>query len=282
MENFMKTIELETLKGMSLEEINNALRTLNSKLDSTTQQYNKVVEQNRDLQGEVLFCRQVLTKISKNQDCVCSLDGTCQPQRMASNALVTNNSGSKLAKDITEFLIEMSSQDNRGAAFPYYYTVADEKERFELNCSGEYVFDTDNAEFVTVKDIICEEFEAENFEIYEEEVIEEILESVGEPHEDGRIEAALEARFEHVQRFEKELDTYYEGVFLTQKDAEEYLESAMNHHFGPNPRVITMSMSCWSRHTKTQDFFADIFKYFSVKVPPEMYYEKKDAEKAPN
>lgn len=36
----------------------------------------------------------------------------------------------QLKKKIIEFLTEMSSQNNRGTAFPYYYTIADERERF--------------------------------------------------------------------------------------------------------------------------------------------------------
>lgn len=60
---------------------------LNKQLEQSQKQYNAVVQQNQNLQQELATYREALVQISQNEHCVCSLDGTCQPQRQAMNAL---------------------------------------------------------------------------------------------------------------------------------------------------------------------------------------------------
>lgn len=173
--------------------------------------------------------------------------------------------------EIIEFLTEMSSQDNRGTAFPYYYTIADEKTRYEDNDKGEYVWCDGNA--YEIKDLIRKN---DTFDFGDKE---DVIEWLGSSCEDEKVEEFLKEEFySDYFRCNKEYDTYYEGMFLTETDAESYLKRSMNHHFGPNPRTYVKHVSCWSRHTKTMDFFQNIFEFFGVKIPPELYYEKLDKE----
>ena len=174
--------------------------------------------------------------------------------------------------EIVEFLTEMSSQDNRGTAFPYYYTIADENERYEFDSFGDCIcYDGhmwDAKEFAKERD---------------EELLHKYKKEFSYDYEDdfdidSFIENELEGEEIYNGRFRKEYDTYYEGMFLTESDAKAYLESASNHHFGPNPRTYVKHVSCWSRHTKTMDFFENLFKFFGVRKPPELYYEKLDKE----
>lgn len=264
-ETVQKQIELEVLQGMSLEEINNALRTLNTKLEQATSQNVKVTEQNRSLQGNLAAQRETLINISKNEQCVCSSDGTCQPQRAAMRTLA--GEGGELTKKIIDFLTEMSSQDNRGTAFPYIYTIADENERYEHDkYSGDCImYDSHMWE---IKDYIKEvnEYSDNQYD----------FKNMDDSDIDEFIENELEGDELYNGRFRKELDTYYEGVFFTESDAKEYLADTMNHHFGPNPRTYVDSMNKWNRTSKTTAFLTDLFNFFGVKIPPEMYYDNKD------
>lgn len=217
------------------------LEEKNKKLDKEAQDlYNK----NLELQGELAICK-------------------------------------KEAMQIKAFLTEWSSQDNRGMAFPYYYTIADENYRFEQDNGGEYFFDSHAGTIVKIADVLQEEFSNDNIEDVTEKELKDILENIGTCAEDDRIDDWLRNYNDTgIQRYTKEYETYYEGVFFTKTDAEAYLESTMNHHFGENPRIYADSFNKWGRHSQTEEFLKDLFNYFGVKVPPEMYYENKKREEA--
>lgn len=221
------------------------------KLQAAVNQYNAVVQQNKELQQEL-----IQTKEKKAQ---------------------ANNE----ALQIKAFLTEWSSQDNRGMAFPYYYTIADENYRFEQDNGGEYFFDSHAGTIVKITDVLQEEFNNDNIEDVTEEELKDILENIGTCAEDDRIDDWLRNYNDtDIQRYTKEYETYYEGVFFTKTDAEEYLESTMNHHFGENPRIYADSFNKWGRHSQTEKFLNNLFSYFGVKVPPEMYYQNKKTEEA--
>lgn len=61
------------------------------KFNLATQQHEKVVEQNRNLQVDLAAHREALLEVAKNEDCCCSSDDTCRPQRIASRALAREN-----------------------------------------------------------------------------------------------------------------------------------------------------------------------------------------------
>lgn len=240
-------------------------------INAVIRQYDAVVEQNKSLQSE-------LNNLKKTE-----LEGSLTLREvLLMNAVAEENAD--IHKRIVDFLTEMSSQNNRGTAFPYIYTIADENSHFEENEDGKFFFE--NGEFRKIADIIENEYIAGNTGLYRNEendaFVKRIIERIGCYDEDERVNEWLSDYCDAegmVQRYEEEFETYYEGTFFTESDAKEYLESTMNHHFGPNPRTYVDSMNKWSRTSKTTAFLADLFKYFDVKIPPEMYYDKKKAEK---
>ena len=239
-------------------------------------QYDAVVKQNKSLQAELNDLRKIKNDVLKDP---LNLREVLLMNCIADD--ITSKYENKIRERIVEFLKEMSSQENRFTAFPYYYTIADENERFEADDKGEYFFDSNAAECVEIAEVLRGEFNDGNIELEEGEDFEEILSNIGSYYdEDSRIDDWLRNYNEAgVQRYSKEYDTYYEGVFFTKTDAEEYLKSTSNHHFGPNPRTYVDSMNKWERHSKTEAFLTDLFSYFGVKIPPEMYYENKEKEK---
>ena len=241
------------------------------KLAQTVQQYDKVVLQNKSLQTE-------LNEIKKE-----ALKGPLNLREFLLCECIKNEiENDDTRKRIIEFLIEMSSQNNRATAFPYYYTIADENERFEQDNRGEYLFYSGEGQMLSIKEILQEMFDNKELDLEEEDDFQgDILKYIGTSIEDSRIDDWLRKYNDGpIQRFNKEYDTYYEGVFLTESDAKAYLESTSNHHFGPNPRTYVDSFNHWGRHSKTEDFLTDLFNYFGVKVPPELYYENKKKEGA--
>lgn len=180
-------------------------------------------------------------------------------------------------QQMKNFLTEWSSCPNRCTAFPYYWTIADEETSYLLNKLGEYVYDYNNVEMRKISDILQEMHESSDIDIPEDTTFEEILNSIGDVFESEVVEESLKKYIneEHLDRYEAQYETYYEGVFFTEKDAEEYLESCKNHHFGPNPRVYLESFNKWGRHSRTEEFLKNIFEYFEVPLPPELYYKNK-------
>lgn len=175
-----------------------------------------------------------------------------------------------LKQKIVDFLTEMSAQNNRNTGFPYYYTIADEKERYEYDNSGDCIMY--DGHIWDIKEF-AKERDEELLVKYKKEYVDYDEDDFDA---DSFIENELEGEEIYNGRFRKELDTYYEGVFLTEKDAEAYLESASNHHFGPNPRTFVMPMALWNRHTLTEDFFKDLFTFFDVELPPKLYYKNRE------
>lgn len=237
-------------------------------------QYDAVVNQNRSLQTELNQLRKIKNDVLNDP---LNLREVLLMNCIADD--ITSKYENKIRERIIEFLKEMSSQDNRGTAFPYIYTIADEHERFEADDSGDFFYDSNSGSCVEVAKILREEFNNGNIELEEDENFEEILSEIGSCFEDDRIDTWLRNYNKiGIQRYSKEYDTYYEGVFFTKTDAEAYLESTNNHHFGSNPRTYVDSMNKWGRHSKTEAFLADLFSYFGVKIPPKMYYENKKKE----
>ena len=249
-----------------------SLKLLNE-TETAVQQYDKVVQQNKSLQTELNEIKKEILKNPLNLREV-----------LLCECIKNEIENDDTRKRIIEFLAEMSSQNNRATAFPYYYTIADENERFEQDNSGEYLFYSGEGQMLSIKEILQEMFDNKELDLEEDDDFQgDILKYIGTSIEDSRIDDWLRKyNGGPIQRYAKELDTYYEGVFLTESDAKAYLESTSNHHFGPNPRTYVDSFNHWGRHSKTEDFLTDLFSYFGVKVPPELYYENKKKEGAKN
>ena len=182
-----------------------------------------------------------------------------------------------IEQQIKDFLTEWSSCSNRCTAFPYYWTIADEHEEYVDSVKGEYVYDTQNAEIRNIKDILEEMNENEDIDLPDDLTFKELIDSIGDICEEDLVEELLK-RYTgeiYLKRFEQEWETYYEGVFFTEEDAKEYLESCKNHHFGPNPRTYLECFNKWGRHSRTEEFLKNIFEYFEVPLPPELYYKNK-------
>lgn len=247
LENLQNKFEIEFLKRQSPEKINKIFRTLKSKLDFAVQQYDKVVQQNKSLQTELNGIKNEI----KNDD---------------------------TRKRIVEFLTEMSSQNNRGTRFPYYYTIIDYNDNYIPDDRGEFFYDPYAAGIVKIEDCIREKYEDELIELNEGDDLEDILKYIGTGLEDSRINEWLEEHInETLQRFSAEPVSWFDGVFFTEKDAEAYLQSASNHH-SEQAHTYVDCMCKWGRSSQTEEFLTNLFNYFGVKVPPEMYYDNKKAK----
>ena len=186
----------------------------------------------------------------------------------------------ELQNKIKDFLTEWSSCSNRCTAFPYYWTIADEHEEYVDSVKGEYVYDYQREGIRSIKEILEEMNEHEDIELPEDLTFDDLVNSIGDICEHELVEDCL-IRYiavQDLQRYEQEWETYYEGVFFTEQDAKDYLESCRNHHFGPNPRTYLESFNCWGRHSRTEEFLKNLFEYFDVPVPPELYYKNKEGK----
>ena len=182
-----------------------------------------------------------------------------------------------LQDKIKDFLTEWSSCSNRCTAFPYYWTIADEREIFNYCRYGEYVYDSQNGEIRSIKEILEEMNEHGDIDIPEDLTFDDLVNSIGNICEEDLVEELLKeyTRGMTLTRYEQEWETYYEGVFFTEQDAKDYLESCSNHHFGPNPRTYLESFNHWGRHSRTEEFLKNLFEHFEVPLPPELYYKNK-------
>lgn len=179
----------------------------------------------------------------------------------------------EVKQKIKDFLTEMTNQNNRGTRFAYYYTIVDYNDNFVACDSGEYFLN--DCEIVKIADELRERFEDEEFTIDDDENIDDILSSISSVYEDVRINEWLQMIVGGVvQRFENEPVSWTDGVFLTEKDAEEYLKNASNHH-SEKAYTYVDCMCKWGRTSQTEEFLSDLFKYFEVEIPPEGYYKKK-------
>lgn len=248
------------------------IEELEEQLKIATNQYEQVVNQNKDLQTELKQVKELALK-----DPVSLRD-------ILVSECVTSEYENETRNKIVEFLTEMSSQDNRGTAFPYYYTIADERVNYVDNPIGEYFFDEREHCYRQVREAV-EIYIRENQVCFDDilndyETIGDLYDNIGTVFEHYEINDWLKSYngSDNARRYEIEYDTYYEGVFLTETDAEAYLKSASNHHFGPNPRTYVDTFNKWGRHSKTEEFLRNLFEYFGVKVPPKMYYESKGVD----
>lgn len=210
-------------------------------LAQTVKQYNAVVLQNQSLQREM-------------------------------------NGANDIRNKIVEFLAEMSSQNNRGTRFPYYYTIIDYNDNYVPDDRGEFFYDPYAAGIEKIEDCIRERYEDDLIELNEDDNLEDILKYIGTGLEDSRINEWLEEHInETLQRFSTEPVSWFDGVFFTEKDAEAYLKNASNHH-SEQAHTYVDCMCKWGRSSQTEEFLTNLFNYFGVKVPPEMYYDNKKAK----
>ena len=188
------------------------------------------------------------------------------------------NGANNIRNKIVEFLTEMSSQNNRGTRFPYYYTIIDYNDSYVPDDRGEFFYDPYAAGIEKIEDCIRERYEDDLIELNEDDNLEDILKYIGTGLEDSRINEWLEEHInEALQRFSSEPVSWSDGVFFTEKDAEAYLESASNHH-SEQAHTYVDCMCKWGRSSQTEEFLTNLFNYFGVKVPPEMYYDNKKAK----
>lgn len=179
----------------------------------------------------------------------------------------------EVKEKIKDFLTEMTNQNNRGTRFAYYYTIVDFNDNFIACDSGEWFLN--DCEIVKIADELRERFEDEEFTIDDDENIDDILSSISSVYEDDRINEWLQMIVGGVvQRFENEPVSWTDGIFLTEKDAEEYLENASNHH-SKDAHTYVDCMCKWGRTSQTENFFENLFEFFEVPLPPNGYYEQK-------
>ncbi len=178
----------------------------------------------------------------------------------------------ELKENITEFLIEMSNQDNRATRFPYYYVVMSDYKEYEECFNGEYVLDENSEGMVLVEDFIKQAWEDDRFGVLEDETVDQILEELTDISTQYRITEILEDLLSTPRRFTMEYKPRRYGVFLTEKDAENHIR-INGHNLGANPRTY---VDCMYRATYTENFLTNLFNYFEVPLPPEGYHSKKD------
>lgn len=160
----------------------------------------------------------------------------------------------ELRTKIIEFMKEMSSQDNRGTAFPYYYCIAYDKPNYIPNSCGDFIYDPDSAEMYSLEEFYTHRTgEEDNFEYID-------------------AEEWIEENASDLDRYEQQFEEVHKNFFLTESDAKEHLERN-RYHYGKNARTYVEYMF---RANKTEQFFVDLFDFFGVKIPPKMYYENKD------
>lgn len=237
-------------------------------------QYEQVVAQNKSLQTELNALKKIQNEVLE------------EPLNLREVLLmncveddVVSRYENDLRKKIVEFLTEMSSQDNRGTRFPYYYTIIDYNDNYVPDDKGEFFYDPYSADIEKIEDCIRERYEDELIELNEDDNLDDILKYIGTSLEDGRINEWLEEHIcETLQRFSAEPVSWSDGVFLTEKDAEQYLENTKNHH-SEQAHTYVGCMCKWGRSSQTEEFLTNLFNYFDVKIPPELYYKnKKKAE----
>ena len=238
-------------------------------------QYEQVVAQNKSFQTELNALKRIQNE---------ALEEPLNLREVLLMNCVAEDTAAKyendLRKKIVEFLTEMSSQDNRGTRFPYYYTIIDYNDNYVPDDRGEFFYDPYVAGIKKIEDCIRERYEDELIELNEDDNLEDVLKHIGTSLEDDRINEWLEEHInETLQRFSAEPVSWFDGVFLTEKDAEQYLESANNHH-SEQAHTYVDCMCKWGRSSLTEEFLANLFAYFGVKVPPELYYEKKEKAEA--
>lgn len=136
----------------------------------------------------------------------------------------------------------MSQQDNRGTAFPYYYTIRDRVRRFApLDRCDEVVWEYDGHEFAT-----------------EEEARRELKDGFGiDDHQ-------LEKEYRKIKEVGIKIGWKDHGIFLTEKDAEAHL--LMNaHHY--SAEAHTYVDHAW-RAPQLEHFLIALFNHFGIKPPP--------------
>lgn len=134
-----------------------SLKLLNE-TETAVQQYDKVVLQNKSLQTELNEIKKEILKNPLNLR-----------EFILCECIKNEIENDDTRKRIIEFLTEMSSQNNRATAFPYYYTIADENERFEQDNSGEYLFYSEEGQFLSIKEILQEMFDNKELDLEEDD-----------------------------------------------------------------------------------------------------------------
>ena len=257
-------------------------------LAQAVNQYNAVVLQNQSLQQElsshknkIVDIALFLDELKQRFDYIADFEELNQIERIIRETNPENLTHTEeLKKKIVEFLTEMSSQNNRGTRFPYYFSIVDFNDNFEQDDKGEFFFESSSGSFLEIVPVLRERYDCGLIVLNEDDDFEKILQNIGTWEEDDRINEWLEEHnYGIVQRFRNEPVSWSDGVFFTEKDAEAYLESVRNHHSSEAKTYVDV-MNKWGRSSQTEEFLTNLFNYFGVKVPPELFYENKKKEGA--
>lgn len=135
-------------------------------------------------------------------------------------------------KIITNFLMEIKTQDNRGTALPIYYTIMDyEKEFIQSNSGDPFIYD--DGRFLSYEDYI-KEYESITWDEFKN--LPEICY--------GNMR----------QR------SFQIGMFLTESDAEEHLKKNYYHY---SSKAHTYAFHIW-RAPKLEAFLAALMEFFGI------------------
>lgn len=145
----------------------------------------------------------------------------------------------------------MSSQDNLSTAFPFFWVIRDTK---YLPTSADYHWDK------------LVYFNDEN----NEEISEEEWDAL--PIERNADCDYIQDDFREVYL----MKTYVEsGMFLTDEDAKNHLRKNY-YHYSDDAHIYLKH--AW-RAPLMEEFLNNLFEYFGVKIPPELYHENKERVK---
>lgn len=152
---------------------------------------------------------------------------------------------------IVEYLKKMSSQDNLSTAFPFFWVIRDVK---YLPTDADYHWN---------KVIYLNEESGEEISQDEWDAL---------PTERNNDCEQIQDDFREVYL----MKTYEEsGMFLTHEDAKNHLSKNYYHY---SEEAHPYLKHAW-RAPLMEEFFDNLFQYFNVKIPPEMYHENKERDK---
>lgn len=138
----------------------------------------------------------------------------------------------KNLKTIKDFLIEYKTQDNRGTAFPIYYTILDYEKEFIPSDSGEpFIFSEDGL-------LSYEEYCKDNENIDPEKFLS----------------------LPGIYYGEMRQRSFQRGIFLTESDAEEHLKA---NHYHYSEKAHTYVCHAW-RAPKLKTFLEALMAFFDI------------------
>ena len=140
---------------------------------------------------------------------------------------------------IKKFLNQMSSQDNRGTASPYYYTIRDKRKVAAVQGCGDGV----------------------EYHCHEDETTFDSREAAKQYYLENEYTAEVaEKEAEALNEFEYKWESFDRGMFLTETDAKEHLRRNYYHY---HKDACTYVAHSW-RAPELKEFFTALFKYFDI------------------